>query len=88
LGYSKLPQFYKSNDINLFNYALVEQVSTLLYEEDIETEAANEPDYKLHVTAPECDLIDLGKKDINGGKKPAVPDEDFTKDADKKVGKV
>lgn len=82
-------QFYKLNDMDLFNYALVEQVSTLAFEEDIDAEAANEPDYKLHVTAPECDLIDLGKKEIDGGKsKPAVPDEDFMKEADKKIGKA
>lgn len=82
-------QFYKLNDMNLFNYALVDQVSTLAYEEDIDAEAANEPDYQLHVTAPECDLIDLGKKEIDGGKsKPAVPDEDFMKEADKKIGKA
>lgn len=82
-------QFYRLSEINLLNYALIEGISTLTYEDDINAEASNEPDYKEHVTAPDCDLIDLGSKTVDGGSsKPSVPEEDYESQADKKIGQA
>jgi hypothetical protein len=70
------------------NYALPNEEVTIPYNKQLLAFGNHKPNVQDHVFPAECEPVDKGIQTIDGGNsEPSLPNENFTSDAEKAVGK-